>query len=427
MTKFARQLDCLLIKPAGPDCNMACGYCFYLPKHQLYPDEPVHRMSTEVLEQTVQQLMQHGGPNVVFAWQGGEPTLMGVDFFEQAVEFQRRFGRTGQTVGNGLQTNGLLIDDRWCHFLSEAKFLVGLSIDGPEPVHDHYRVGRGGQPTWDQAASAARRMLEAGVEVNALAVVNDVSARRPRETYSFLKDLGLRHMQFIPCVESDPAEANIAAPFSVSPLQFGTFLCEVFDCWINDFEDGRPTTFIRWFDSVFATYVDLPPPECTLMAECGNYLVVEHNGDVFSCDFFVEPTWKLGNVFEDDLADLLNSPQQARFGRRKAELARACHECRWLAHCRGGCPKDRFGAGPGAQPSYLCEGYQTFFQHADSRLRALGDDWLRAQGASVAEPVLTDRAPAAVNRPGRNDPCPCGSGRKYKRCCGVKASLMDRR
>lgn len=427
MAKFARQLDCVLIKPAGPDCNMACRYCFYLPKHRLFSDTPVHRMSNDILERTVQQLMQHGGPNVVFAWQGGEPTLMGVEFFERAVELQRRLGCSGQTVGNGLQTNGLLVDDRWCRFLHEARFLVGLSIDGPEPVHDHYRVRRGGQPTWEQVVSAARCMLKAGVEVNALAVVNDISARHPRETYAFLKDLGLRHMQFIPCLERDPQAPNIPAPFSVSPTQFGKFLCEVFDCWINDFEDGQPTTFIRWFDSVFATYVDVPPPECTLMAECGSYLVVEHNGDVFSCDFYVEPGWKLGNVLGDNLVDLLNSPQQARFGRRKAELARTCHECRWLTHCRGGCPKERLGVAPAVQPSHLCEAYQTFFQHADGRLRALADDWRRAQRSPVAAPGFTSRVPAAGARPGRNDPCHCGSGRKYKRCCGASASLTDSR
>ncbi|UCG17812.1 MAG: SPASM domain-containing protein, partial [Phycisphaerales bacterium] len=242
---------------------------------------------------------------------------------------------------------------------------------------------------------------------------------------AFFKDLGLCHMQFIPCLEPDPRDQDIAAPFSVSPAEYGAFLCELFDCWIDDFQDGRPTTFIRWFDSVFGTYVDVPPPECTLMAECGHYVVIEHNGDVYSCDFYVEPAWRLGNVLADNLVDLLNSPRQEQFGRRKAELADNCQTCRWLTHCRGGCPKERFGAVAAAQPSYFCEAYQTFFRHADDRLRGLADDWRQAQRTSAELCRHASRVLDAGVRPGRNDPCPCGSGRKYKRCCGASAHVTD--
>lgn len=413
--KHAKTLDCVLIKPAGPDCNLACRYCFYLPKQKQFPETPTHRMSPQILEETVRQAMEGGGEEVVFAWQGGEPTLMGVAFFEQAVEFERRHGRGGQVVGNGLQTNGLLIDDRWCRFLRQADFLVGLSLDGPAHVHNHYRVTRGGRPTWERVVAAARRMLDTGVQVNALTVVNDYSACYACEIYEFLKEIGLRHMQFIPCCEWDPHRPGVPAPFSASPAQLGVFLCTLFDCWLADFDDGAPTTFVRWFDSLFATYVRVPPPECTLLPECGRYLVVEHNGDVFSCDFYVEPAWKLGNVLTDDLADLLNSPQQKRFGLRKAELPPACQECRWLTHCRGGCPKERPRVLAEAKPSYFCEAYRTFFAHADGPLRALADDWTRARSRpieAVAATLPTD------GRIGRNDPCPCGSGRKYKRCCG---------
>ena len=397
---------------------MACRYCFYLPKQELFSETRTHRMSDAVLEALVQQAMQEAGPNVAFAWQGGEPTLMGAEFFERAVALQRTYGRSGQTVGNALQTNGLLIDDRWHTLLRESRFLVGLSLDGPQYVHDHYRVLAGGQPTWQRVADSARRMLAAGVEVNALVVVSDHSACYANEIYEFLRDLGLIHMQFIPCLECEPSNPATPTPFSVSPEAFGEFLCAVFDLWQGDFRDGAPTTFVRFFDSVFATYVGVQPPECTLHEKCGNYVVVEHNGDVFSCDFFVEPRWRLGNVLEGSLIEMLNSPTQREFGDRKADLADACCTCRWLAHCYGGCPKERLGSHAGPQPSHLCAGYRMFFEHADRRLHELADIWRREQQEQAA---LIERATAQTrnySHVGRNDPCPCGSGKKYKRCCG---------
>jgi len=416
MQHLARPLTSVLIKPAGPDCNLACRYCFYLEKNQMFPERKVHRMSREVLEATVWQVMYGGGSSVSFGWQGGEPTLMGVEFFEQAVEFQKEFGGGGRTVGNGLQTNGVLIDGRWCKFLSEAKFLVGLSLDGPEHIHDHYRVFRGGEPTWRRVVDSAKRMLDAGVEVNALTVLSDYSAEHPREIYEFHKSRGLTYMQFIPCLEPDPHDPSRPAAFSVSPEQFGRFLCEVFDCWVADFEDGRPTTSVRWFESVFATYVKVSPPECTLWSECGNYVVIEHNGDVFSCDFFVEDEWRLGNVLAGELIEMLNSPLQARFGRRKADLPHACQVCPWLRHCRGGCPKERWGNPADARLSRHCEAYKMFFEHADEKLREIAADWQREQAEE--SPVLPEAAYQQTPRVGRNDPCPCGSGLKYKRCCG---------
>lgn len=418
MQQLTKQLDSVLIKPAGPDCNLACRYCFYLEKEQLFPDSAIHRMSAAVLEATIRQVMTQSAANLSFGWQGGEPTLMGVGFFEEAVELEKKYGRRGQIVGNGLQTNGLLIDRRWCRFLREARFLVGLSLDGPAHVHDHYRVTRGGQPTWKHVTDALKRMLDTGVEVNALTVLNNYSARFPREIYEFLKDSGLSYMQFIPCFECDPHNPTRVAPFSVNPEQLGTFLCEVFDCWLGDFRDGRPTTSIRWVESVFATYVGLPPPECTLLEECGNYVVVEHNGDVFACDFFVEDEWRLGSVLDGNLADMLNSPRQDQFGRRKAELPRACQVCRWLAHCRGGCPRQRWCHPAGEGLSYFCDAYKMFFSHADSHLRQIAKSWLREQNElAVATPGPVARA-ARRGKVGRNEPCPCGSGEKYKRCCG---------
>lgn len=406
-----KPLTSVLVKPAGPDCNMACRYCFYLEKERLFPAAGPRRMQPEVLDATVRQMLRAGSPEVSFGWQGGEPTLMGVDFFQQAVELQRRYGREGQAIANGLQTNGLLIDARWCAFLRAAQFLVGLSLDGPEHVHDHYRVARGGQPTWARVMTALRQLLDGGVAVNALVVVHDYAVSRAGEIYDFLKAAGLVHMQFIPCVDGETTNPAVAAGHAVDPAMFGQFLCDVFDRWWADFRDGRPTTFVRWFDAVFATYAGVRPPECSLLPECGEYVVVEHTGDVFSCDFFVEDEWRLGNVLSDDLTALLNSSQQARFGRRKAALPRACQTCRWRSYCRGGCPRERPAAGSTFACSRLCAAYQAFFEHADRRLRRLADDWRRehdGRATAVAPPPRADR----------NAPCPCGSGRKYKRCCG---------
>ncbi len=410
-----KPLNSILIKPAGPDCNMACTYCFYLEKAALFPETPVHRMSDEILRVTVRQMMHQGAREVNFGWQGGEPTLMGLEFFEKTVEYQARYGYPGQVVGNGLQTNGILINRDWANFLRDAHFLVGLSIDGPQHVHDHYRRLRGGQPSWEVVARARDLMLEAGVEVNALTVVSDYSAQFAREIYEYHKRSGLVHMQFIPCVEPDPRDPTRAASFSVSAEAYGRFLIELFDLWTADFRYGKPTTFIRWFDSLFFTYVGLPPPECTLLRECGVYVVVEHNGDVYSCDFFVEPRWRLGNVLEDRLIDLLNSKRQREFGRVKLDLPEECRTCPWLEHCWGGCPKDRQRDPRDRGLNHFCKSYKMFFEHADARFRELAEAWKREQGL-VSQP---EPKPITVKtKVGRNDPCPCGSGKKYKNCCG---------
>jgi uncharacterized protein len=369
-----RTLDSLLIKPAGPDCNMACVYCFYREKGGIFPENPVHRMSEAVLEETVKQLLTDGGPVVNFGWQGGEPTLMGLDFFRKAVEFQARHGR-GKTVANGLQTNGILLDREWAKFLREYKFLVGLSLDGPEHIHDRYRRMSGGRGSWSTVVEKARMLLEEEVSTNALVVVNDYSVRFPREIYEFHRDLGLTFMQFIPCVETDSNDPGRAAPFSVGGEEFGSFLRELFDLWTGDFEDGTPTTSVRFFDSVFFRYVGLTPPDCTLLPECGNYVVVEHNGDVYSCDFFVEPAWKLGNVLTGRLDHMLNSALQRSFGGRKAALHKKCRSCRWLAACRGGCPKDRLRDPRDGGLDHFCRAHEMFFEHADGRLRELAEEW----------------------------------------------------
>lgn len=406
-----KAVNSVLIKPAGPDCNLACQYCFYLEKAELFPETRHHRMSDDILKETVRQVMQQGGQNISFGWQGGEPTLMGRDFFERAIQYQARFGRQGQVVGNGLQTNGWLIDKNWAALLHDANFLVGLSLDGPEHVHDRYRRTAGGQGTWQRVAQARDVMLENGVEVNALIVVNDYSVQFAKEIYEYHKKNGLVHMQFIPCMEPDPQQPHQPIAYAVPPEPYGAFLCTLFDLWMSDFRFGKPTTFIRWFDSLFYTYVDMPAPECTLLPECGVYVVVEHNGDVYSCDFFVDPEWRLGNVMQDQLQELLNSARQNQFGCAKAILHERCQICPWRMHCHGGCPKDRLVSGDGLDP--LCPAYETFFAYADAKFKKLAYDWKVEQGIIKPDETAKKEWPGAQ----RNDPCPCGSGRKYKNCC----------
>jgi uncharacterized protein len=392
---------------------MRCHYCFYLEKERLFASTKVHRMSYDILEETIKQILQQPLAGVNFGWQGGEPTLMGLPFFEKAVFFQQKYGR-GKEIGNGLQTNGLLINKAWAAFLQRYNFLTGLSLDGPEHVHDHYRTLRGKQKSWSKVMAGCKQLLDSGVSVNGLCVVNDYSVHYPQELYEFFKATGLSYMQFIPCVETDVHAPDKAAPFSVSSEAFGPFLCSLFDLWLADFKNNLPTTSIRYFESLFFTYVNQEPPECTLLDECGTYLVIEHNGDVFACDFFVDPEWRLGNVMTDDLTVLLNSKKQNAFGGLKANLPPICHSCAWLKHCRGGCTKDRLRDPQDAGVNHFCQAYKMFLAHADSGFKKIAAWWQKNQ---IRQEILT-AVKEGRSRVLRNDPCPCGSGKKFKKCCG---------
>lgn len=369
-------------------------------------------MSETILEELMRQALRQGTQSLSLAWQGGEPTLMGIDFYRRALELQDRYRTAGQRVANALQTNGILIDTDWADFLRNHNFLVGLSLDGPRHIHDHYRHDRSGRGTWEKVADTAKLLLNSGVAVNALVAVTDYSVRFADEIYDYLKAVGFRYMQFIPLVET-ARDGKKAAPFCAPPADYGNFLCRLFQRWIADFQGGEPTTSIRYFESIFYRYVGLEPPDCTLMKTCGAYVVVEHDGSVYACDFFVEPQWKLGNIQNSRLLDLLNSERQRRFGVRKAQLPAECQECRWLSYCRGGCPKDRRRDPRTRGRDYFCQATKIFLEQADARLRQLATDWQRKH-------ITANQTNSAsrTKKPGRNDPCPCGSGRKYKYCCG---------
>ncbi len=393
----------LLIKPAGADCNLACAYCFYRDKVKLYPQTLRHRMSLETLESMIRQYLAISGPQASFGWQGGEPLLMGLDFFRQAVELQKKYGQPGQRIANGLQTNGLLLDDEWARFLRDYRFLVGLSLDGSAELHDAYRQSLQGHPSHERVLAAARAMTRYNVEFNALVVLSPLNVRYPAQLYDYFLGQGLRYLQFIPCAELD--EAGNIASFSITAEQYGDFLCALFERWLAN---GQPTAYIRLFDEMLIRYVRGEFPSCTFRQACDSYVVVEYNGDVYGCDFFVEPEWYLGNLQETSLAEIVQSEKYRAFAARKGQLSAACHQCPWLSFCYGGCPKYRF---IGGGHDYFCRAHRRFFAYSKAAYEQLARRF-----QEPASTVVT----RLMRAPQRNDPCPCGSSRKYKHCCGAR-------
>jgi uncharacterized protein len=335
-------------------------------------------MSPQVQEETIRQVMQQSGDGVSLAWQGGEPTLMGLDFYQRAIDLEMKYGH-GQSVGNGLQTNGLLLNRDWAKFLKKYDWLVGISLDGPKHIHDHFRFDQGGKGTHQRVEDNAKMLLDEGVSANAMCCVTSHSVKYPEELYNYFKGLGLTFMQFIPIVETDKNDPSRAADFSVSAEAYGHFLNKLFDLWRADFKNGQPTTSVRHFESVFYSYVGLEAPECTMMKECGPYVVIEHNGNVYSCDFFVEPKWKLGNVMHDRIINMLNSKKQTIFGMAKAQLPRECKQCTWLTKCYGGCTKDRIKDPKDNHKPRFCTSYKLFFNHADATLSDMAVQWQQNQ------------------------------------------------
>ncbi len=325
-------------------------------------------MSEEVLEAMVRDYLGLGFGMSNFAWQGGEPTLMGLDFYKKATGFQRQYGRGGQGVSNSLQTNGIILDDAWCRFLHEYKFLVGISLDGPQHLHDIYRRDRRERGTFELVMEAIERCRVNKVEFNILVLLNDKNVQAVDELYDFFRSKGWRYLQFIPCVEKD-RQTGKAADFSITPEQYGNFLCRLFDRWLA--HDTKKVS-IRLFDSVMSYYVNGRHTNCTFNERCDDYVVVEHNGDVFCCDFYVENEWKLGNVLQTPVGELFNSDKKRVFARRKREVANKCFVCRYFSVCRGGCPKDRMVlSGDHKQLNYFCSSYKQFFDHALAELMQL--------------------------------------------------------
>lgn len=403
----------VLAKPSGAICNLDCDYCFFLAKEQLYPDGRF-RMAEEVLEAYLTQLLElHPGPEITISWQGGEPTLLGVDFYRRAIGIAKALVRPGVRLQHTIQTNATLLDDRWAALFAEEQFLVGVSIDGPRDLHDRYRHDKAGRPTYDRVRAGLELLVAHEVDVNALVTVNAANEAHPLEVYRHLRDdLGLEYLQLIPIVERVNAtgfqEGTEVTERSVSPSGWGRFLTTIFDEWRRH---DVGSVFVSMFDAALAPKLGLPATMCIFAETCGDALALEHNGDLYSCDHFVEPGYLLGNITEQHLGDLAASPAQQRFGAAKAEgLVAQCRRCPALASCRGECPKNRFTTTADGEfgLNYLCEGYLTFFTHAEPVLELMATQLRRGGFADEVMDLLNEADPAA--------PCPCGSGVPAGRC-----------
>jgi len=403
----------VLAKPSGPICNLDCDYCFFLSKEALYPGD-CFRMSDQVLETYIRQLLEsQAGPDVTIAWQGGEPTLMGVEFFRRALALVDQHRRPGQTVHHTIQTNATLLNDEWCQLFHEHGFLVGVSIDGPAEMHDAFRKDKKGNPTQVRVLTGYELLRAHGVEVNILCTVNAANQDHPLAVYRYFRDeLDATFLQFIPIVERDNEtgfqEGDQVTDRSVDPESWGRFLTAVFDEWVRR---DVGTVYVQTFDAALASWLGLPGAVCVFAETCGDAVALEHNGDVYSCDHFVEPDYLLGNITTTHMVDLLASPQQRAFGDAKRDgLPQYCRDCTVRFACNGECPKNRFILTPDGEPglNYLCAGYKSFFTHIDGLMQIMADH-LRRGG-------FADEVMDTLRQTERNHPCPCGSGRKAKVC-----------
>ncbi|WP_145372079.1 anaerobic sulfatase maturase [Maioricimonas rarisocia] len=449
---FAEQGVHVMTKPIGPICNLDCEYCYYLHKEDLYPNNRSWRMNGETLETYIRQYIESQPPQaeeITFAWQGGEPTLLGLGFFERVVQLQQQLAPTGRKIVNTLQTNGVLLDDAWAAFFKQHQFLIGLSIDGPAALHDRYRFDTKGRGTFEAVLKGMQTLKRHDVDFNALVVVNRVNGDHGRKVYTYLRDNGVRYLQFIPIVErrgigahaeevtDDPAPpddgvASLVSSRSVLPEQFGRFLIEVFDEWVRR---DVGTVFVQIFDQALSAWMGLEPSLCVFRRNCGRALAMEHNGDLYSCDHFVEPDYRLGNIHELPIVEMANSARQQAFGEAKsATLPQYCLDCEVRFACNGECPKNRFIETPNGDSglNYLCAGYRSFFNHIGPTMALMARELKAGRPAANVMHVFKEKgkkqrrsrpgASGHERRPlqqvGRNDPCPCGSGRKFKKCCG---------
>jgi uncharacterized protein len=439
-----------LAKPTGAICNLDCKYCFFLSKEMLYPGSDFH-MGEALLETYIRQLLEahRHVPEVNIAWQGGEPTLMGLDFFRRSVEIAEKHKRPGQQLLHTMQTNGTKLNDAWCAFFREHNFLIGLSVDGPRQMHDAYRVNKGGAGSFDQVMRGWELLRKHEVDFNILCTVHAANQDHPLEVYRFFRDeLGAQYMQFIPIVERATAQflplANVGwsertggerplytqsgsmvTERSVQAEAYGRFLSAIFDEWIRR-DVGQ--IFVQLFDTTLGAHLG-QYSLCIFAPTCGNALALEHNGDLYSCDHYVEPDYLLGNIQQTHMIELIASDKQRQFGRDKQEsLPGYCRECEVRFACNGGCPRNRFIQTPTGEAglNYLCAGYKLFFNHTNRPMKMMAD--LLRQGRYADEIMALyaeEKVPEERTAVGRNDPCPCGSGKKYKQCHGKPGSAQN--
>ena len=435
----------IMTKPSGAICNLDCTYCYFLSKEMLYPGSRF-RMADELLQTFIRQYIESQRVNeVTFAWQGGEPTLMGLDFFRRAIKYQRKYKRPGMKIQNSLQTNGTLLNEAWGRFFKKHDFLIGLSVDGPEKLHDAYRVNKGGAGSFKKVMRGWRLLRRFGVEYNILCTVHAANQDFPLDVYRFFRDeLETQFIQFIPIVERVATSAQVDVAWgesdggeerplytqsgtqitdrSVNAKKYGTFLTTIFDEWVRH-DVGR--IYVQMFDVALGAWVGQPGGLCVFAPTCGSALALEHNGDVYSCDHYVEPDYLLGNIKQEHMLTLVASEPQKQFGQDKqSTLPKFCHSCDVKFACHGGCPKNRFIRTPDGEPglNYLCAGYKAFFNHVDRPMKIMAGLLRQRRAPAEIMPLMAaedgKRLQQSFAQAKRNDPCPCGSGKKFKLCHG---------
>lgn len=408
MAKASREFQ-VFIKPAGSACNLGCHYCYYLGKGNLYPDEKSLRMTDDILEKyIVQHISASPSPTIRFSWHGGEPTILGLDYFRKIVKLQRKHKPSNQRIVNGIQINGTLLNEDWCRFLGKEDFAVGLSLDGPQKMHDQHRVTKGQKPTYEKVMRGYKLLQQYRIHCDILCVVNAYNVQYPIKIYRFFKQIKAQYISFLPLVEPQPDAEGGVSQRTVPADAFGTFLCAIFDEWMSQ-DIGRIK--VQIFEEAAQTAFGQDHALCIFRKTCGDIPVIEHNGDFFSCDHFVDNKHNIGNIQEIPLAELLESPAQRAFGQAKLNtLPHYCRTCEVREMCNGECPKNRFIQTPDDKPglNYLCAGYKRFFTHCKPFIEQLAA--LQRQNKRPANAQTNPQV-------GRNDPCPCGSGLKYKKCC----------
>jgi uncharacterized protein len=416
MAKASREFQ-VFTKPGGSVCNLECHYCYYLRTSHLYPQGEPLQMPESLLEKyIVQHIDASSGSVINFSWHGGEPTILGLNYFRKIVELQRKHRPPNQKITNGIQTNGTLLNDDWCRFLAAEGFSVGLSLDGPQEMHDRHRVTKGQKPTYKQAMRGYELLRHHRVPCDILCVVHSQNVQYPTQVYRFFKQIQAQYIEFLPLVEPQSDREDGVSPRTVPADALGEFLCTIFDEWMR-VDIGRIK--VQIFEEAARTALGQEHSLCIFRKTCGDVPVVEHNGDFFSCDHFVNTEHRLGNIEEATLVDFLESPRQRAFGEAKWDtLPCYCQTCGVLKMCHGGCPKDRILRAPDGQAglNYLCAGYKRFFTHCQPFVANLSALW-RSQSLGQDLPLVQPKVVLPTPKPGRNDPCPCGSGKKYKKCC----------
>jgi uncharacterized protein len=426
MAKASREFQ-VFVKPIGAVCNLDCHYCYYLKKGQLYPKGESFRMPDELLEAYIVQHIKAYPENLIrFSWHGGEPTLLGIDFFRKIIKLQNTHKPPDTRILNGIQTNGTRLNEDWCRFLAEEGFVVGLSLDGPQNMHDQHRLTKDRKSTFEDTIRGYKLLRKQGVNCDILCVVNAHNCQHPKEVYRFFKEIEAPYISFLPMVEQQPKAKNGVSESTIPAEAWGDFLCTIFDEWV---EQDVGSIKVQIFEEATRTAFDQEHSLCIFRPICGDIPVIEHNGDFYSCDHFVDIEHRLGNIMETPLVGLLESQAQRAFGQAKLDtLPRYCLECEVRDMCNGECPKNRFIQTPDSEPglNYLCAGYKRFFTHCQPFVQEVATQWCR-QMSELNQLTPTKKTTHVQNhrqtpnrgapKIGRNDPCPCGSGLKYKKCC----------